>query len=176
MNLHLGSGGKNHPDYINIDIIYQPGVDSIDNVRFLRRYKENSIDKIYACHVLEHFPRWDYMSVLKRWHSLLKPGGRLRIAVPNFEAIVKCYNEGKSLDNFIGLLYGGQDYSNNNHFIIWDFNLLEKNLKELGFKNINKYDWNQDDFSSIDDFSKSYIPHMDFDNGVLMSLNVECFK
>ena len=30
--------------------------------------------------------------------------------------------------------------------------------------------------SDIDDYSQAYIPHMDKDNGTLMSLNVEAIK
>jgi predicted SAM-dependent methyltransferase len=86
--LHLGCGSKHIKNYINIDIRYLPGVDEVDNVRFLRKYKNDSVDEIYASHVLEHFSRWEYKNVLKRWFDILKPGGTLRLAVPDFDSIV----------------------------------------------------------------------------------------
>ena len=59
MKLHLGCGSKRIEGFTNIDIRYLPGVDEINHVRFLRNYKNNSVDLIYACHVLEHFGRWE---------------------------------------------------------------------------------------------------------------------
>ena len=97
MKLHLGCGSKHIDGFTNIDIRYLPGVDEVNHVRFLRNYKKDSIDLIYACHVLEHFGRWEYESILTRWFEILKPGGILRLAVPDFEAICHYYNETKDL-------------------------------------------------------------------------------
>ena len=176
LKLHLGCGNKIHKEYINIDIQYNPYLDSQEDIRILRKYADNSVDKIYACHVLEHISRWEYLNVLKRWYTILKEGGRLRIAVPNFDACVAMYQKTKDLPLIIGLLYGGQDYPNNHHFYIWTFDTMKKDLESVGFKNIALYDWRKDDFWNIDDYSKSYIPHMDQKNGTLMSLNIEAFK
>jgi len=174
--LHLGCGNKKIEGYINVDCRYLPSVDRIDNVRFLRSFKENSVDVIYASHVLEHFSRWDYHQVLKRWYDLLKPGGTLRIAVPDFKKLAQYYLETKKLSDIRGLLYGGQDYPENNHFWCWDYNELHQDLSEIGFKNIGEYDWTATDHSNVDDFSQAYLPHMDKENGTLVSLNIECAK
>ena len=111
--LHLGCGTKHLEGYTNIDIRYLPGVDEVNNIRFLRNHKENSVDEIYACHVLEHFGRWEYKDVLKRWFEILKPGGHLRLAIPNFHSICSYYTKTNDLKSLIGLLYGGQDYDEN---------------------------------------------------------------
>ncbi len=57
-----------------------------------------------------------------------------------------------------------------------DFESLKKVLKSAGFKNIKLWDWKNVDHCINDDYSQSYIPHMDKENGVLMSLNIECQK
>lgn len=176
IKLHLGCGSKHIKGYTNIDIRYLPGVDEVDNVARLRRYKANSISVIYASHVLEHFSRWEYMSVLERWYELLEPGGTLRIGVPDFEEIAKYYLKTKNLRAVSGMLYGGQDYVENNHFWVWDFNTLEKELKQIGFSEVKRYDWRQTDHNYIDDYTQSYLPHLDKDNGTLLSLNVEAIK
>ena len=176
IKLHLGSGNKKIKDYINIDIRYLPNVDEVNNIKYLRNYSNNSIDVIYASHVLEHFGRWEYKFALQRWFEILRPGGTLRLAVPNFESISDYYQINKDLNSILGLLYGGQDYDENYHFITFDFNSLSKTLLEIGFKDIKKYDWRSTEHSNIDDFSKAYIPHMDFENGTLMSLNIEAVK
>jgi len=176
MKLHLGSGSKHLSGYENIDIRYLPGVDRVDNVKFLRSFQENTIDEIYACHVLEHFTRWDYLNVISRWYRLLVKGGTLKIAVPDFEQIVTRYNKTKNLKELIGFLYGGQDYNENFHHIIWDFNSLKQDLESIGFVGIKRYDWRDTIHSNVDDYSQSYLPHLDKTNGILMSLNIIALK
>lgn len=176
LKLHLGCGNIKLPGFINIDCRYLPNVDLVSNVRFLKNFDNESVDLIYSSHVLEHFSRWDYISVLKRWFELLKPEGILRLAVPDFEAIVNRYNKTKDLKQFIGLLYGGQDYEQNFHHIIWDFNTLTADLKSVGFLVVKKYNSLTTEYSNIDDFSQAYLPKLDKKNGDLMSLNVEATK
>lgn len=176
MKLHLGCGSTHIDGYTNIDIRYLPNVDSVDNVRFLRRFEENSVDVIYASHVLEHFSRWDVSSVLNRWYALLKPNGVLRLAVPDFESICNYYIKTKNLRKISGMLYGGQDVEENYHKWIWDFDSIKKELIDCKFRNIRLYDWKQTEHSNIDDYSQSYLPHLDKENGQLMSLNVEATK
>lgn len=174
--LHLGSG-ENHIDgYINVDIRYLKGVDVVEDIRYLRSFKEDSIDVIYACAVLEHVIRWEYCNVLQRWYDILKPNGILRISVPNFEAIVEHYIEHKDLNLMIGMLYGGQDYEQNFHHMCWDFKTLSQDLKRVGFKSIARYDWRKTDHSDMDDYSQSYLPHMEKNTGKLMHLNIEAIK
>lgn len=176
MKLHLGCGSTHIKGYINIDIRYLPNVDKVDNVRFLRSYKENSVEVIYASHVLEHFSRWDYKSVLQRWFELLQPNGILRLAVPDFEAICNYYIKTKDLRAISGMLYGGQDVEENYHNWVWDFETLKKELEEIGFNQVEKYNWWRTEHGDIDDYSQSYLPHMDKLNGTLLSLNVEATK
>ena len=43
-------------------------------------------------------------------------------------------------------------------------------------RNIDKYDWSKTEHSKFDDHSQAFLPHMDKQNGTLISLNVECVK
>ena len=176
IKLHLGCGNVHIPGYRNIDERYQPGVDFVDNAGLLRRYKENSVDVIYACAILEHFSRHENQGVLKRWCDILKPGGILRVSVPSWEAVVEHYLEHKDLRKLLGFIYAGQDFSNNNHFYIWDFKTLKEDLLNAGFSSVDYYDWRDTEHADIDDFSRSYIPHLDFSAGKLMHLNLEAIK
>ena len=187
MKLHLGCGKVILPGYVNIDEIYRPGVDEVDNIKYLRSYKGNSIEEIYACHVLEHFGRWEYKEVLKRWHELLIPGGTLKLSVPDFNAIVEYHTTfDGDMKNILGLLYGGQDHENNYHKMIWNFHTLYNVLKEeIGFQEIHAYDWSKEEHKSYHDFSQAYLPHA-IDHvklhhtppkgGILMSVNLKAYK
>jgi predicted SAM-dependent methyltransferase len=174
--LHLGCGTKRIEGFVNVDIRDLPNVDLLDDISKLNNVEENSIDLIYACHVLEHFGRHEYMSVLKRWYDVIKDGGTLRISVPDFEQVVRYYNKHKDISKLIGFLYGGQTYEQNYHYCIWDFKSLQNDLESLGFINVRRYDWRDTEHSDVDDFSQAYLPHMDKENGQLMSLNIECKK
>lgn len=176
MKLHLGCGLKKIKGYVNIDIRPDVNPDIIDDIYTLNKIPNNSVDVIYACHVLEHFGRHEYLNVLKRWFEILKEGGILRISVPNFQSVNEYYNDTKDLSKLMGLLYGGQTYKENFHYYMWDFNSLKNDLIYINFKEVNHFDWRKTEHSNIDDFSQAYLPHMDKENGKLMSLNVEAKK
>lgn len=176
IKLNLGCGNSKIESFINVDIREEVNPDIVDDISNLDSFEENSVDLIYACHVLEHFGRHEYLEVLKKWHSKLKSGGVIRISVPDIEKVFMMYNNGVLLSKLMGFLYGGQTYKENYHYIGFDYITLKKVLVEVGFKDIKKWDWRTVEHSNIDDFSQAYIPHMDKENGELMSLNVEAIK
>lgn len=173
MKLHLGCGNRYLPGFVHIDAInYDTHIDYVYDISRLDFIENNSVDEIYASHVLEHFKRHLIKDVLLEWNRILKPNGILRISVPNFESIVKHYNEHKDITKLIGLLYGGQDYDYNFHHVCFDFNYLKKILEECNYINTYEYDWRNFLPDTFDDYSKAYLPHLDFKNGTLMSLNI----
>lgn len=176
MKLHLGCGDKHIDGFINVDARELKGVDEVDDVKLLSKFSENTIDLIYASHILEHINRLEYNNVLSRWYNLLKDDGILRIAVPDIEKVFEHYNKNKDLRILRGFLWGGQSYGFNYHYCGWDFKTLKEDLESVGFKKIEIYDWRKTEHSNIDDFSQSYLPHMDKENGMLMSLNIEAKK
>ncbi|WP_040279593.1 class I SAM-dependent methyltransferase [Psychroserpens damuponensis] len=58
--------------------------DSVFNIDHLLRFKPQSFDVITLWHVLEHLPKLE--SHIEIFESLLKPNGRLVIAVPNYKS------------------------------------------------------------------------------------------
>ena len=176
LQLHLGCGNIRLPGFINIDCRYQHAVDKVDNIRYLRSYSNESIDFIYCAGVLEHFNRHEYIHVLERWFELLKNGGKLRLSVPDFDAIIKRYQKTKDLNDLMGMLYGGQDYADNFHHYIWTFNTLKNDLIKVGFKTVYQYNPLETEYAHIHDGSQCFLPRMDKINGDLVSLNVEAIK
>ena len=174
--LHLGCGNKKIEGFTNIDIRPLDEVDLVDDISKLNNIDDHSVDLVYACHVLEHFGRHEYMGILKRWYEVIRNGGTLRLAVPDFEKVVEYYNKNKDISKLMGFLYGGQTYEQNYHYCTWDFKSLQKDLELVGFTNVRRYNWRETEHSDVDDFSQAYLPHMDKENGQLMSLNVECTK
>lgn len=176
MKLHLGCGKRHIPGFVHIDAVDYPHIDhvaSIDNLSFIQN---GSVDLIYNCHVLEHFKRRDVERVLREWHRVLKPGGVLRISVPDFAKLCEVYQRYGKIDLIIGALFGRQDYLYNIHYNVFDLPSLTDVLQRSGFNNVQQYDWRHTEHADMDDYSQAYIPHMDKENGILISLNVECQK
>jgi SAM-dependent methyltransferase len=176
VKLHLGCGKRYIPGFVHIDAIDYPHVDHVTTIDNLSFINDSSVDLIYNCHVLEHFKRRDVGRVLKEWNRVLKPGGTLRVSVPDFQKLCDVYSKYGCIDDVIGPLFGRQDYLYNIHYNIFDLPSLTKQLQIAGFTNIRQFDWRETEHAVVDDFSQAYIPHMDKENGILISLNVECDK
>ncbi len=173
MKLNLGCGNKSIPGFINIDVKEFEGVDYVASIGDLA-FKNNSVDLIYASHVLEHTPQTE--PILREWYRILKHKGVLRMAVPDFEAIVKVYSKNKNLNELMGLLYGRQDCEYHFHYKTFDFATLSGMLKMIGFKKVLRYDFKKTIHNDYPDYSWAHIPHGDRENGTLMSLNIEAVK
>ena len=182
MKLHLGSGKRYIPGFVHVDINKFPHVDFVHDIRTLPMIKRNSVELIYFCHGIEYFDRLEIKNVLKEWKRVLKKGGTLRLAVPNFEALIKAYKKYNELDKVIGPLYGRWEITQKNktlviyHKTVYDFKSIKKVLKDAGFTNIKRYDWRKTIHKVYDDYSQAYVPHLDKDHGILISLNVEATK
>lgn len=178
MKLHLGCGWRNFgQDWIHIDGGNYDHLDYQDITKL--PFENNSVDLIYASHVLEYFDRVEVVSILQEWARTLKPGAILRLAVPDFEAMAKLYVQGEcSLSNIVGPLYGRMSMGQQTiyHRTTYDFTELENLLKSSKFREVRKYDWRQTEHAGFDDHSQAYLPHMDKENGTLISLNIEAVK
>ena len=177
LKLHLGCGHIHLPTYVNIDIEGFPGVDLVCDARSLP-YEDNSVDFIYSCALIEEFGRYEWMDVLRHWNRKLKPGAMLRLSTSDFGAVCRRYVTGEPLLGMLGLVIGGQREEHTHHGMVFDYNLLISGLMVSGFDKIGPYDWRETDIAQwgIDDYSQAYLPHMDKENGTLMSLNVEAIK
>jgi len=174
--LHIGCGGRYIPGFVHIDVRKLPQIDYVASADKLDMFGDNSVDLIYCCHILEHFPRQRTEQVLREWYRVLRVGGILRLAVPDFEKLVEVYLKTKDMKLVLGSLVGRQDYAENTHYMVFDFTSLSEALQRVGFKNVHRYDWRQTIHKDYDDYSQSYIPHMDKEHGILISLNVEAIK
>lgn len=177
--LHLGCGDKWLPGFFHIDIANAPHVDYCGGVDALHFIPDNTVELIYACHVLEHFGRHEVVAVLCEWHRVLASGGVLRLAVPDFGAVVAEYGDRGLADGYnglMGLVCGGQRTPHDCHRAIFDLPYLTRLLRQARFAQITPWDWRTTEHAHVDDYSQAYLPHMDKDHGRLMSLNLEATK
>lgn len=186
LKLHIGCGNKYLPQWTHVDLIPGEKVDIVADMSNLRScVQDNSVDEIYICHALEHVEttkrksknRYEHlMPVFNEFLRILKPGGQLRIAVPDFEAVAAAYNNHEvPLTHLLGLLYGGAKNKWDYHFTTFDLKTLTQVLESHGFENIQPYKWQDFLPVNFDDYSRAYIPHLN-EKGRLMSLNIICNK
>jgi predicted SAM-dependent methyltransferase len=178
VKLHLGCGQRHIPGFIHVDAMPAPHVDIVGPVEKLP-FNDACASLIYASHVLEHFGRYAYKAVLKEWFRVLKPGGILRISVPDFAACAAIYYENglaDGLSGLVGLIIGGQRNEHDFHKMIFDEDFLRHDLFDIGFREVRRWDWRATEHAGIDDYSQAYIPHMDKEDGRQMSLNLEAVK
>ena len=176
MKLHLGCFHKKIYGFTNVDIRPEVQPDLVDDCMKLTKFENNSIDLIYTSHMMEHANRKDGLEGFKRYYEVLKTGGKLYISVPDLEMVFRHYILHQNLRLLQNFLYGSQKHSADYHLNGWDFRTLKEDLESVGFKNVERYDTWKTEWSYIDDYSKAYLDHMDFTNGILMSLNVKAIK
>jgi len=136
--------------YENVDIQQFPQVDHCIDISKRLPFKDETIDEIYAEHVLEHIghmlPTYDYdgivllntIRVLTEWKRVLKVGGLLRINVPNIECQMYKYSKGEdTLKSMILWIWGGTRHADNEHKIGFDLDLMTECLTEAGFTNLD---------------------------------------
>lgn len=178
--LHLGCGQRFIEGFYHVDAHAHPHVDRVADVSNLNFLPDNAVTLIYAASVLEHFGRHEYMDVLREWHRVLKPGGVLRLSVPDFDAAIAVYLDRDrfpdGLRQIHGALIGGQRDAWDYHKMVFNAELLTAALIETGFRTCRSWDWRQTEHSHVDDYSQAYQPHMDKANGIHQSLNMEGVK
>lgn len=173
--LHLGCGKAYLPGWLNVDVFSNIKADAYFDVTNLP-YEAKSFDKIYVCHLTEHLHRHMIVATFNHWRELLKNGGILRISVPNFKAISDHYQKNGNVEILMGLLYGAQDSYLNRHTTTFDEKYLRRILSMAGFVDVKWWNWKETEHSQHDDFASAYLPHLDKENGQLMSLNLEATR
>ncbi|HZU41664.1 MAG TPA: methyltransferase domain-containing protein [Terriglobales bacterium] len=89
--INLGCGSRFHPDWENVDIYPSgPGVRVLDLTGELP-YREETFEVVYHSHVLEHLSKKQALPFLCECFRILKPGGIIRVAVPDLENIARLY-------------------------------------------------------------------------------------
>jgi predicted SAM-dependent methyltransferase len=143
--LHLGCGNIHIQGWCNVDVISTGATDLVLDIQTLPGIPNDHADKIYSCHVLEHFCHDEIKNILTRWCEILRPGGEIRISVPDLDSITRIYQ--KNLDHFnvpghqpwIALIYGGQKDKYDFHKTGFNYCYLKFLLESVGFIDIDRY-------------------------------------
>lgn len=188
MKLNLGCGKRERlPGFTNIDIIRGKNIDIRCDIRRLPMIDNDSVEMIYASHILEYFDMAEAEIILAEWKRVLQPKGILRLAVPDFEnlAAAYCFRD-CNIKSLLGPLYGKMNIGNGNyiyHKTAYDVDSLSELLENCGFTNIHQWDCKTAFPPTYDDHSLSFLPkykksplEKGYRDGFLISLNLEAIK
>jgi SAM-dependent methyltransferase len=92
--LNWGCGTQPEPGWINSDRKDGPGIDLSCDIREGLPLAEGSIDYAVSIHALPEVPYPDLLPVLTELRRVLKPGGTLRLGLPNMERAFDAYRRG----------------------------------------------------------------------------------
>lgn len=111
-------------------------------------YPDNSVDAIRASHVLEHFPSLQVDGVVQEWARVLKPGGLMQIAVPDFNEIILRHLKGVEQPTE-GYILGGQVDENDYHKALFCIGRLTKCLHDAGLTDVKRWVSDIEDAASL---------------------------
>lgn len=133
------------PDWVHVDIDSFPLIDSeggqhpVDVVCDARRINlpDHYADFVLSSECLEHFPHREYTNVLAEWVRIVKPGGRIRVEVPDFLLACNQILEADSLEMdramqqiFFAEQLNEYDY----HFVGITHRMLVEDFERLGLQ------------------------------------------
>lgn len=81
------------PDWVNSDILEAPGIVSCDILNGLP-FDEEWFDYVVSIHALPELTYQDLVPVLRELRRVLKPGGILRLGLPDLDLAVDAYRQG----------------------------------------------------------------------------------
>ena len=175
--LHLGCGHIHAEGWCNVDVLSTGATDLVMDISTLPGLADDTVEMIYSCHVLEHFSEAEVPEILSRWFEVLRPGGEIRISVPDLDAITRIYQ--KNIEHFrvagnqpwIALIYGGQKDAYDFHKTGFNYCWLKYLLEQAGFTDVSLYEHLPHFIHGQVDNSIADAPFGEF-----LSLNVKAFK
>jgi SAM-dependent methyltransferase len=107
-------------------------------------YPDAAFEAVFGSHVLEHLTPAEAEATLRETHRVLRPGGVVRIAVPDLDRVIAEYDP-QAPDDFLFGMWQGRERSTSRHRHWWLYN--ERSLGELlaltGFAEVQRCAYRQ---------------------------------
>ncbi len=148
INLEIGAGCKKGTNqWTTLDWNHE--CDLYWDLNFSLPFPDNSVNKIYSSHVLEHFAYKDIIKLLRDCHRILTPDGQFSVCVPNAQIYLSAYfqPDGFQIEKYILYKPGFNEtskidyvnymaYMDGEHKYMFDEENLLIILEKVGFKNV----------------------------------------
>jgi predicted SAM-dependent methyltransferase len=140
LRLHFGCGTLRREGWLNVDLVGLP-VDLSWDIRRPLPFKRDVVEAIFHEHVLEHVDAYRGYYFLKECHRILKPGGVMRIVLPDAGRYLASYfdPEHKFLNSWRGqrftpMLALQEEFYSFGHRAMYDYETLALFCRVIGFK------------------------------------------
>ena len=169
MKLHIG-GKKAKQGWKILNIQKNENVDFVGDIQDLSQFKTETVEIVYASHVLEHIRQHKALDALKGIYRILKKNGKLYISVPNMDVLCEAFID-KNLNktqklHVMRMIFGGQMDDYDFHYFGWNFDFMKHFLSIAGFPKCEKVE----SFGLFNDTS-NFKPY-----GFFISLNIIAYK
>jgi SAM-dependent methyltransferase len=142
--MNWGCGNHVAPGWINSDIDDTPGIEISCDIRDGLPLDDDCLDYIVSVHALQELPWGDLLGALSELRRVLKPGGVLRLCLPDLERGIDAYFE-NDRDYFVvpdedAATIGGKLvtqlvwYGYSRTLFTYDF--IEELLQKAGFRDV----------------------------------------
>lgn len=140
MKLYVGARDIRLPGYKTVDIDPKQNPDFVADMLDMHVIPDASCDEVMATAVLEHVDWPNGFKALAEMTRILKPGGVLKICVPDMGALSRMILNGGSDFHVLALIYGvgGIDNPFEAHRYGYTSGMLLDILQVLGY---GKFDW-----------------------------------
>lgn len=99
---------------------------------------DGSVDFVFCSHVVEHLFRRDARRLLAEMHRVLRPGGWVRICVPDLEHALALFAGGDK-EACLSFFFVDQEAGYyRRHRYMYDFGLLRDALRSAGFQEVHR--------------------------------------
>lgn len=139
LRVNLGCGFDVRDGYLNVDFAEGHDPDLVADVRHLDLLPSALYEEVLAQDILEHLPRADARPALLEWARLLRPGGLLRLRVPDLIGLLGLLGRRRALEEqheLVQCLYGTQAYPGDYHLNGFTEVLLRHMLHDAGFTDV----------------------------------------
>lgn len=141
MKLHIG-GTIAKEEWTILDAENREGVDIVADCTETG-LEHGSCEIIYASHVLEHVGHAGALKTLEHWHDLLKPNGKLMVAVPDIDLICKLWHTPPfdtvaARQYLLAIMYGGQTTPHDYHSTGFNGDILSEMMYAAGFSAVRR--------------------------------------
>ncbi len=94
LRLNWGAGASGEEGWINSDIKRGPGIQLPCDIRSGLPVRPDVFDYVVSIHALQEIPFPDLTAVLEELRRVLKPGGVLRLGLPDLDRAIEAYRRG----------------------------------------------------------------------------------